>query len=451
MKLINKINIIIFISTLICFGLSYFVIPKKTISLSEKRTLTSLPKFNTKAYLNGNWSDSVDMYVNDQSPLRNELVRIASQIKYTLGIHLPNQERIVEVKRPKKRINKSPIKSDSLQTKETLLDDIEESYSGGMLIVNGSVFTLNSGSTKMGKVFGTMISKYAKELQGLTRVFSAVPPLSSAFIPAEKYKHFNSKNQQTLYAIGESLTNGAVFCDVLSELNKHRDKKLFFKTDHHWTPLGAYYGYVSFCNKAGFDPIPLEQMERKVKYNFLGTLYELTRDKSVQDNPDTMEYFIPNIKTTAIAYKATDFKNPRKTSVFCNGCSGGNSYSTFLCGDIPLIKIKTDVKNGKKALVIKNSYGNAFSVFLISHYEEIYIMDFRYSEHNILNIIRDNSINDLIFAVGMYGAMADGTIKRMYNLGFNNGLVKKKEIVPVDSLLKSEIKKTDTLNLKNNN
>ena len=91
--------------------------------------------------------------------------------------------------------------------------------------------------------------------------------------------------------------------------------------------------------------------------------------------------------------------------------------------------------NGKKALVIKNSYGNAFSVFLISHYEEIYVMDFRYSEHNILNLIRDNNINDLIFAVGMYGAMADGTIKRMHNLGFNNGLVKKKIDVPVDSLL----------------
>jgi GMP synthase PP-ATPase subunit len=75
-------------------------------------------------------------------------------------------------------------------------------------------------------------------------------------------------------------------------------------------------------------------------------------------------------------------------------------------------------------------------------------MDFRYSDHNILNLFRDNNINDLIFAVGMYGAMADGTIKRMHNLGFNNGLVKKKLVLPVDSLINSEIKKIDTLNLE---
>ncbi len=448
MKNISKINIIIFCSTIFCCGLSYFVIPKKAISLSEKRILSSLPRFTLTSYLNGNWSDSIDMYLNDQSPFRNEMVKIASQIKYSMGIHIRNQERIVEVKRPKKTAVKSITKSDTLIPKENLHEDIEESYTGGMLIINGSVFTLNSGSQKMGRVFAAMLNKYAKELQGFTRVFSAVPPLSSAFIPAEKYKSYNTKNQQTLLAIGESLTNGALFCDVLGELNKHRDRKLFFSTDHHWTPLGAYYGYVAFCNKAGFEAIPLEQMERKVKYNFLGTLYELTRDKSVQDNPDTMEYYIPNVKTIAISYGASDFKNPKKTAVFCNGCSGGNSYSTFLCGDHPLIKIKTDVKNGKKAIVIKNSYGNAFSVFLISHYEEIYVMDFRYSEHNILNIIRDNNINDLIFAVGMYGAIADGTIKRMYNLGFNNGLVKKKKVEPVDSIYKTEIKKIDTLNIE---
>ncbi len=446
MKNINKINIIIFFSTIVCCGLSYFVLPKKTISLLEKRTLTSLPRFTLTSYLSGSWSDSIDMYLNDQSPLRNEMVRVASHIKYSMGIHIANQERIVEVKRPKKNTNKLAPKSDSINSKNYFIDDIEESYSGSMLIVNGSVFTLNYGSPIMSKVFAAMVSKYAKELQGITRVFSAVPPLSSAFIPSEKYKKYNDKNQETLLAIGAALTNGAVFCDVLGELNKHRNRKLFFSTDHHWTPLGAYYGYVSFCNKAGFNPTPLEQMERKTKYNFLGTLYELTRDKSVQDNPDTMEYYIPNIQTSAISFGVADFKNPQKTSVFCNGCSGGNTYSTFLCGDLPLMKIKTSVKNGKKALVIKNSYGNAFSVFLISHYEEIYVMDFRYSEHNILNLIRDNNINDLIFAVGMYGAMADGTIKRMHNLGFNNGLVKKKVVLPVDSLLNSEIKKNDTLN-----
>ena len=68
--------------------------------------------------------------------------------------------------------------------------------------------------------------------------------------------------------------------------------------------------------------------------------------------------------------------------------------------------------------------GNAFSVYLISHYEEIYVLDFRYSNHNLLSIINNNGIDDLIFAIGMYGAMSQGTINMMRSLATNNGVAK---------------------------
>jgi hypothetical protein len=89
--------------------------------------------------------------------------------------------------------------------------------------------------------------------------------------------------------------------------------------------------------------------------------------------------------------------------------------------------------------------GNAFSVFLVSHYEEIYVLDFRYSEHNILNLIRENEINDLIFAVGMYGAMSSGTIQRMRNLGFNNQSVHKKDVEKKDTIAIINSKLADSL------
>jgi hypothetical protein len=91
-----------------------------------------------------------------------------------------------------------------------------------------------------------------------------------------------------------------------------------------------------------------------------------------------------------------------------------------------LEKITTSVKNGRKACVVKNSMGNAFVVYLVSHYEEIYVVDFRYSKHNIVNLIRDNKINDLIFGMGMYGAMSRGTIQMMRNLGLNSAPAKSK-------------------------
>lgn len=96
-------------------------------------------------------------------------------------------------------------------------------------------------------------------------------------------------------------------------------------------------------------------------------------------------------------------------------------YSTFIGGDNPLTKYTTGTKNGRKCVIVKNSYGNAFSVYLVSHYEEVYVVDLRYSNHNLIQLIEDNHINDLIFAIGMYGAMGDGSIGLMKRLATKKG------------------------------
>ena len=205
-------------------------------------------------------------------------------------------------------------------------------------------------------------------------------------------------------------------------MNKHAGEKMYFSTDHHWKPIGAYYAYVAFCKAAGFEPVPLNKMDKRTKYNFLGSLYQHTLDPSVKNNPDTMEYYIPKVTTTAVRYTAYGYDKQSKSQVFAHGSSGGNTYSTFISGDAPMMRINTNVKNGKKAIVIKNSYGNAFVVYLISHYEEIWVVDFRYSKQNIIETIRKNKINDMIFAMGMYGAMSKGTINMMRNLGKQSGI-----------------------------
>ncbi|MFN5912388.1 MAG: DHHW family protein [Bacteroidota bacterium] len=413
-----KINSILFFLILSVGMSSYFLIKPKRISIEEKRKLTTFPSFNWKSYVSGKWTDSMDRYLNDHFPNRLKMIEYATSVRYARGIHLKNQEKIFVYQ---KRHSKSRMKEN--QSKDTVpkfMDDFEETYSNSMLILNGSVYPLNSGSPKMGGPFAKMVNEYAERLKGKTRVFSAVSPLSSAFIPAEKYRHYNGKNRATLEAIRDNLSNGAIFCDVFNELNNHASEKLYFSTDHHWTARGAYYAYVAFCKAAGFTPVPKENMERRVKYNFLGTLYERTRDKSVREHADTFEYFVPNVTSTAIRFGQYDYKGV-KSNTFCHNCSGGNSYSTFVCGDNPLMKITTSNKNGRKAVVIKNSMGNAFSVYMISHYEEVWVVDFRYSKHNLIDLIEKNGIDDMIFAVGMYAAMSSGTIGMMRNLATQKG------------------------------
>jgi hypothetical protein len=84
--------------------------------------------------------------------------------------------------------------------------------------------------------------------------------------------------------------------------------------------------------------------------------------------------------------------------------------------------------------------GNAFTPFLISHYEEIWVADLRYSKQNLLDIIRKNGINDMIFAVGMYAAMSDGTINMMRRMGKQNG-----EYIPPKKIVVDTLKSADPI------
>lgn len=414
--MVRKIEIVILFVCLISLPSLFIVLEKEEISISEKRVLATFPDFTWENYISGKLTKGINIYINDHFPFRDYAVRFTETFRYNLGFRLQNEQKIIVVERPKMEENSDLSGNLDSADAKNYLEGIDEAYSGSMLILDGKVYTQNAGNPAVSPYFSKMLNLYADSLQGKARVFSCVAPLSSAFIPLPEYEHYNKRNEETLLAIKANLNPGVYFADILGEMNQHYNEYLWYGSDHHWTGLGAYYGYVAFCKAAGITPVPLSSMEKKVKSGFLGSLYELTRDQSVRDNPDLVETYIPpGIETQAVRYNPYDFKYPQKTRVFCNSAN----YSTFICGDAPLIKITTNVKNGKKVAVVKNSMGNAFVVYLISHYEEIYVVDFRYSKHNLLKIMNDAQVNDLVFAMGMYGAMSRGTIGMMRNLAYN--------------------------------
>jgi|UniRef100_UPI00404A17F0 hypothetical protein len=441
--MIHKINVIVFVGAILIGTTAFFTLKKEKISQAEKRELAEMKPFNWQTFSQKEWSKGTAAYLADHFPFRTALIDGSDKIKAARGIIIESQERIILAKKPTKK--QKEVVDPSISHLE-YVDDFEEDYTGDLLILNGKVYNLTGGSTKMAAVFAKMVNEYASALKGHTTVYTAVPPVACAFIPVEKYKKYNTQNRNTLAAIGTNLKNGAVFSDVFTELNNHTGEQLFFGTDHHWNATGAYYGYVAFCKAAGLTPVPLEKMDKKIKYGFLGTMYQTTRDQSVKENADTFKYYIPKVATKALRYSEYNYNSPQGVSVFANS-NGGNMYSTFVSGDHPLIKITTGVKNGRKCAVVKNSMGNAFSVFLISHYEEIYVVDFRYSKHNLMSLILENKIDDLIFAVGLYATMSNGTINMMRRLASHAGMAPPAPVVNPsnDTLQKTMNQQPDTL------
>jgi len=152
-------------------------------------------------------------------------------------------------------------------------------------------------------------------------------------------------------------------------------------------------------------------MTRKVIPNFLGTLYNYTRAEVLKENIDSVVYHKIPYET-----KATVFKNgiTKGTSglLYAEMAKGGNSYGVYLGSDYPLMRVITPITNKRRLVVFKDSYGNALSPYLASHFQEVFIVDYRYFNGSLPELIKTYGITDLLFAHNVYVLNSDYTIKR---------------------------------------
>lgn len=63
---------------------------------------------------------------------------------------------------------------------------------------------------------------------------------------------------------------------------KTQDENTFFKTDHHWNGLGAYYAYVTFCETKGIMPVSLNKDEEIKVEDFVGSYIPIIASESIK-------------------------------------------------------------------------------------------------------------------------------------------------------------------------
>lgn len=242
-----------------------------------------------------------------------------------------------------------------------------------------------------------------------------IPSSIELYIP-KKYKSITSPEKPNIDFIYSKLNPKIKTVDAYTALSEHKDEYVYFRSDHHWTGLGAYYSYLEFSKVANFHPLDITSLEKRTKENFLGTSYSSTQDSKLASNPDYVDYWIIPGDYTVYRYAKGSPNNPELSSLLAEYVSGGNSYSVFLHGDHPLITVKTNIKNHRKIVVVKESFGNAFSPFLAYNYEEVHIIDQRYFERNIIEYIKENNITELLFINNIFAANTTIRINEIENL-----------------------------------
>lgn len=338
------------ISLLFCFFLAgllvwHGVLPDREKSETENRTLARWPAFSWEALRDGSFTEGVEEYFADQFPLRDSWTGLRARSEQLLGkrefhgVFLCGDMLISQVAEPEEaqvRQNLSSVKSFSESTPNVL--------------------------------------------------FGLIP--SAAEVWREKLPAGAESWDQT-----ELLAESQV--DFQGVLSAHRDEPVFYRTDHHWTTLGAYYGYTALMEALGRgeEVLPRDAFTPRVPAGadaFCGTLYSQSGIHWLR--PDTIEIWVEDPGFTVASWRSG--REGSSSLYDFTRLEEKDKYSVFLGGNQPLCVIQNESGRGK-LLLIRDSYSDALAPFLAMHFQEVHLLDLRYNRSSPGAYAREQGIDEI--------------------------------------------------------
>ena len=359
----NKIITSFFCLLLAVSALIGLLMPDRYYSEREKRTLTQKPKFTVANFISGEFSDELEKYLTDQVPLRDGWVTMKTYMELAIG------------------------KRESVGVyicKDKYLMDKFTSYSKKQLVANAAALVdLQEKLAAEGISMNTILVPMAAQV-----LTDKLP----AYAPVADYA-----------AILQVLTDAGVdTTDVLSALVAHSSENIYYRTDHHWTSLGAYYAY---CAWRGIEPNVDEWTQEVLCDDFYGTTWNKVPLPTVPAEEITAWYKHIN---RSVSYNngqyETDSIYERKY------LSGSDQYAVFLNSNQAQTVIEGSGKSGK-LLLIKDSYGNTFSQFPVENYAEVHVLDLRFFKGDVTEYAKENGITDTLVLYGTQSFVKDTRLR----------------------------------------
>ena len=337
--------------------------PDRYYSEREKRTLTQKPQFTIADFISGKFSGKLEKYLTDQVPLRDSWVTMKTYMELAVG------------KRESGGV---------YLCKDQYLMDKFTSYSKKQLAANAAALAdLQEKLAAEGVSMNTILVHMAAQV-----LTDKLP----AYAPAADYA-----------AIFQVLTDAGVdTVNVWSTLAAHSGENIYYRTDHHWTSLGAYYAY---CAWRGIQPNADEWTQEILCGNFRGTTWNKVPLPTVPAEEIAAWYKHIN---RSVSYNngqyETDSIYERKY------LSGSDQYAVFLNSNQAQTVIEGSGKSGK-LLLIKDSYGNTFSQSPVEDYAEVHVLDLRFFKGDAVDYAKENGITDALVLYGVQNFVKDTNLR----------------------------------------
>lgn len=456
---------LIFFTVLTIFGTANLLnTDKPEISEVENRTLAGKPVFSAADFLNGEYFEDYNNYYNDTFILRDETILLCRDIKDTFTVDsgyvlvVAEKDKLPQAPGDNTGLsgekagngsenreetasagdeNKEPVTQERTETgggekkeqaPEPGLELEDDGNMGYWLLVDGKAVELFRFNKEAIDYYVETINMYQEKLGDKVKLYSMIAPTAGEFTLMKRYRNMTDSQNEAMLYINSKLHPDITAVDVFDALSKHKDEYIYFRTDHHWTALGAYYAYEAFMNTRGEEAVPLERYKTVTVDNFLGSAYTKTLSKELENNPDTIQVYMPFTKNRFTRYSGNT--SEEVDVIDLSYAEGKDKYLIFISsGGGTWSVIQTDVKNGRKLLIMKDSFGNAIAPFFLPHYEEIYIIDSRFystvhTKMNIPQFIEHHGIQEVVFVHYMEDVNWAEFMQTVRNLLFEDGNTK---------------------------
>lgn len=413
----------VFLATLFVIGFIGLLIPlRPKKSVLEKRELEKFPKFTLSSFWDGSYFSAISTWYADTFPFREQLLSANSSFKNLYGVQ--GEQIVMNTEQTADEIPTGSLvlpETSEAESQESEAETEEETYedgaihdvpemSGNVYVTGDTAFSVFYFDLNGSNAYIQMMNKAQKRLDGIADVYDILVPTSLGICldeDAQKEIGASLQNDAMDYVVSSinSINNKVKTVNTFDTLKKHNSEYIYFRTDHHWTALGAYYAYQDFCKVKGIEAESINSFETMEFPDFVGSFYASSNQvASLKENPDTVTAYIPKDTNDMFFYDSSLQKINWKIINDVSEYSENSKYATFIAGDEIYAQIDNPVLDDESScVVIKESFGDAFIPFLVDHYQHIYIVDYRYfykyPEYNnsIYELVKDKNVQDVIF------------------------------------------------------
>lgn len=315
----------------------------RTFSETENRLLAARPEFSAENLLKGSYTQDYETYVTDQFVSRDKWIFLKRKLEVLLqkqeigGVYLGKDGYLLEQHLPE------DYSEETIEKKLDLLDKLVKDWSADVMLIPTA-----------------------------DNVLTDKMPANAPYFHQEEFL------EKVWERVGRQH-----FVDAYSVLWEHREEEIYYRTDHHWTSLGAYYGYRAWTKFMGERAYPYDRNAMVLASgDFLGTLHS----KIILDwNSDSIRYFGETVEMpVTVTY---DLRKTTDTLYEESYLSTKNKYGFFLDDNHAFVEIHTDSGTGRRLFLIKDSYANCFVPLLLPHYDTIYLLDLRYYNGRLYQLL----------------------------------------------------------------